>query len=184
MDALTQRAGGRCELCGDTSGLGPVSVDPSAEVDSENGAWLCMPCGAAIAGERPLNDERWFCLREAIWSEVPAVQVLAYRLLHRVEGAWASDLIDQAYLDEDTLAWAERGLGGPDTPEVVDCHGTPLADGDSVTLIKDLVVKGANFTAKRGTLVKKIRLGDDPTHVEGRVQKTSIMLKTCFLKRA
>jgi protein PhnA len=68
-------------------------------------------------------------------------------------------------------------------PQVVDSNGAVLMDGDSVTLIKDLDVKGANFTAKRGTLVKSIRVGDDPTHVEGRVNKMSIMLKTCFLKK-
>ena len=118
---------------------------------------------------------------------MPAVQVLSYRLLHRMSGeSWATDLIEQIYLDEENLAWAQKGIsaGGDSDVKVVDCNGTPLADGDSVTLIKDLDVKGANFTAKRGTMVKNIRLGDDPTHVEGKVNKTSIMLKTIFLKRA
>jgi protein PhnA len=47
-----------------------------------------------------------------------------------------------------------------------------------------LNVKGGGFTAKRGTLVKNIRTGADPTHVEGRVNKVAIFLKTCFLKKA
>jgi protein PhnA len=59
-----------------------------------------------------------------------------------------------------------------------------LVDGDAVTLIKDLDVKGANFTAKRGTLVKGIRLTDDPALVEGRVNGIAIYLKTAFLKKA
>jgi protein PhnA len=89
------------------------------------------------------------------------------------------------YLEDDVRAWAESGLqgGGDAGEEPVDSNGTVLSEGDSVTLIKDLDVKGTGFTAKRGTLVKNIHLGDDPTHIEGRVNKTAIMLKTCFLKR-
>ena len=56
--------------------------------------------------------------------------------------------------------------------------------GDGVTLIKDLDVKGAGFTAKRGTLVRPIRLTDNPEHVEGKVNKMAIVLKTQFLKKA
>jgi alkylphosphonate utilization operon protein PhnA len=59
----------------------------------------------------------------------------------------------------------------------------PWPTGDNVHIIKDLDVKGTTFTAKRGTLVKAIRLGEDPELVEGKVNGTSIMLKTCFLKK-
>lgn len=45
-------------------------------------------------------------------------------------------------------------------------------------------MKGANFGAKRGTLVKSIRLSDDPAYVDGKVNKSVIMLKTKFLKKA
>jgi protein PhnA len=68
--------------------------------------------------------------------------------------------------------------------KTVDSNGTELLEGDSVTLIKDLDVKGANFTAKRGTMVKNIHLTDNPEHIEGKVNKQSIVLKTCFLKKA
>jgi len=113
------------------------------------------------------------------------VQVLSWRLLKRMpEEQWAIDLLEQVYLEESVLAWAEAEERDIEEKVVVlDSNGAVLAEGDSVTLIKDLPVKGANFTAKRGTLVKNIRIGDDPTHVEGRVNKMSIMLKTCFLKR-
>ncbi|MGL5800184.1 MAG: PhnA domain-containing protein, partial [Plesiomonas sp.] len=57
-------------------------------------------------------------------------------------------------------------------------------DGDSVTLIKDLVVKGANFTAKRGTMVKNITLTSNPEHIEGRVNGVHIVLVAAFLKKA
>lgn len=66
---------------------------------------------------------------------------------------------------------------------MVDSNGTTLSEGDTVSLIKSLEVKGAGFTAKQGTIVRNIRLGDDPTHIEGKVNGTSIMLKTQFLKK-
>jgi protein PhnA len=68
--------------------------------------------------------------------------------------------------------------------EVRDSNGNLLADGDSVTLIKDLKVKGMSVTLKRGTLVKKIRLTDDPAEVDCKVSGSDIVLRTEFLKKA
>ncbi|PWJ58996.1 phosphonoacetate hydrolase [Dyadobacter jejuensis] len=68
--------------------------------------------------------------------------------------------------------------------EVKDSNGTLLAEGDSVTLIKDLKVKGSSVTLKRGKLVKNIRLTDDSGEVDCRVDGMSIVLKTAFLKKA
>jgi protein PhnA len=66
-----------------------------------------------------------------------------------------------------------------------DANGTKLADGDSVTLVKDLKVKGASTTLKRGTLVKNIRLTDDPEEIECNAEKVKgLVLKTQFLKKA
>lgn len=68
---------------------------------------------------------------------------------------------------------------------VKDSNGTPLADGDAVTLIKDLKVKGTSVTLKRGTLVKNIRLTDDEALVECNVEKVKgLVLRTEFLKKA
>ena len=118
---------------------------------------------------------------------MPAVQVMAYRLLYRLrDETWAADLLASAYLEEDILAWALMGCID-DTAEgqkTVDCNGTPLSDGDTITLIKGLDVKGANFTAKRGTVVKNIRLADDSALIEGRINGVSIFLKTCFIKKS
>ncbi len=68
--------------------------------------------------------------------------------------------------------------------EVRDSNGNLLADGDSVTLTKDLKVKGMSVTLKRGTLVKKIRLTDDPAEVDCKVGGSDIVLRTEFLKKA
>jgi protein PhnA len=66
-----------------------------------------------------------------------------------------------------------------------DRGGTILADGDNVTLIKDLKVKGTSVTLKRGTLVKGIRLTGDPDEIECRVEKVKgLVLRTEFLKKA
>ncbi len=66
-----------------------------------------------------------------------------------------------------------------------DCNGTLLQDGDSVTLIKDLKVKGANTTLKRGTLIKNIRLSYNPEEIECNAEKVKgLVLRTEFLKKA
>ena len=68
---------------------------------------------------------------------------------------------------------------------VKDSNGTELKDGDNVTLIKDLKVKGANTTLKRGTLIKGIRLTDDEAEIDCRHEKIKgLVLRTEFLKKA
>jgi protein PhnA len=68
---------------------------------------------------------------------------------------------------------------------VKDSNGTQLHDGDSVTLIKDLKVKGTSVTLKRGTLVKNIRLTDDEGEIECNAEKVKgLVLKTEFVKKA
>ena len=64
-----------------------------------------------------------------------------------------------------------------------DSNGAELVDGDSVTVIKDLKVKGSSMVIKRGTKVKSIRLTDVPEEVDCKIDGSSIVLKTCFLKK-
>ena len=64
-----------------------------------------------------------------------------------------------------------------------DSNGTELQDGDSVTVIKDLKVKGSSMVIKRGTKVKSIRLTENPEEVDCKIEGSSIVLKTCFLKK-
>lgn len=68
--------------------------------------------------------------------------------------------------------------------DVKDSNGTLLADGDSVTLIKDLKVKGTSTTLKRGKMVKNIRLTDNPEEIDCRIDKISMVLRTEFVKKA
>jgi protein PhnA len=67
---------------------------------------------------------------------------------------------------------------------VRDSNGAVLKDGDSVTVIKDLKVRGSSSVIKRGTMVKNIRLTEDADEVEGKVEKSVMVLRTEFLKKA
>lgn len=67
--------------------------------------------------------------------------------------------------------------------EVKDSNGNLLHEGDSVTIIKDLKVKGSSTVIKRGTVIKNIRLTDDEKEIEGRANKEQMVLKTEFLKK-
>lgn len=64
-----------------------------------------------------------------------------------------------------------------------DCNGTPLETGDSVTVIKDLKVKGSSMVIKQGTKVRSIRLTDNPEEVDCKIDGSGIVLKTCFLRK-
>lgn len=79
--------------------------------------------------------------------------------------------------------WNEGATSDEEVNVVKDSNGTVLADGDSVTVIKDLKVKGSSMVIKRGTKVKSIKLTEDPEEVDCRIDGTSIVLKTCFLKK-
>jgi protein PhnA len=67
--------------------------------------------------------------------------------------------------------------------ETKDSNGTLLAEGDSVKIIKDLKVRGSSQVLKRGTVVKNIRLTDDAEEIEGRVEKSMMVLKASFLQK-
>ncbi|MCE6951356.1 alkylphosphonate utilization protein [Cereibacter sphaeroides] len=146
---------------------------------------VCATCRAGIEAG-PVDAPHWQCLNEAIWSPEPAVQVLAWRLLKAMpEAPWARDLLDIAMLEADTLAWAEAGASGAATIVHRDTHGAVLSSGDTVTLIKDLPVKGAGFTAKRGTAVRNISLvPDNERQIEGRVEGQRIVILTEFVKKS
>ena len=179
IDTLMERSGGTCELCGNTEGLRAYTVTPGEEE-----ILICATCAETL--ENPSDNEaHWHCLNDSMWSSEPAVQVMAYRLLSKLG---KQDMLDMLYLEPDVQEWAEAGLTDESAEEAIavrDSNGNLLEEGDTVTLIKDLPVKGAGFTAKQGTVVKNIRMAPgDPTHIQGKVNGTTIFLKTEFLKKA
>jgi len=91
------------------------------------------------------------------------------------------------YLEENILNWAKASAEGSENLAVkhMDSNGNTLQAGDTVTLVKDLNVKGANFTAKRGTAVRGISLvADNAEHIEGRVNGQQIVILTKFVKKS
>ena len=67
---------------------------------------------------------------------------------------------------------------------VKDSNGNELSDGDSVQVIKDLKVKGSSANLKQGKVFKNIRLTDKDDEIECREGKSTLVLRTCFLKKA
>ncbi|MQY43356.1 PhnA protein [Epibacterium sp. SM1969] len=171
-----------CDLCGADASLLPLDV-PGGPDDGQ--ALICQDCAEQLSGE--LQPNYWRCLSTAMWSEKAAVQVLSARLLTCLsDHDWARDLREQLWLDEETQAWVDAMPAGgtPNDGAHKDSNGTPLEAGDTVVLVKDLPVKGAGFTAKRGTAVRNISLvQDNPEHIEGRVEGQRIVILTKFVKR-
>ena len=184
---LMERSGQRCELCGSDQHLSVFSVEPS-EGDADQSVLLCDTCKTQIENPEQMDPNHFRCLNDSMWSPVPAVQVLSYRLLHALKKeGWPIDLLDMMYLDDELKTWADAGLPNEDdddAPQTKDANGTVLNEGDDVTLVKDLDVKGAGFTAKRGTLVKNIHLSDNPLHIEGKVNGTQVVLVAAYMKKA
>jgi protein PhnA len=164
-----------CDLCSASEALSVYTVTPK-----EVTITICSICAETI--EDPISNEKhWNCLHDSMWSTEPAVQVMAFRLLTKLG---AQDQLDMIYLEEDVKAWAEAGLEEENIEPTRDSNGNILVEGDAVSIIKDLPVKGAGFTAKQGTTVKNIKMAQgDPTHIQGRVNGTMIFLKTEFLKK-
>jgi len=165
----------KCALCGATENLSPYKVEPREET-----ILLCETCLASHESPED-NASHWYCLNDAMWSEDPAVQVMAYRIYSRLGN---QEQLDMMYMEDDVKAWAEEGLVSENSEPVRDANGNLLQEGDSVTIIKDLVVKGAGFTAKQGTTVKNIKMvPNDPTHIQGKVNGSTIFILSKFLKK-
>lgn len=182
-DSLAHRAQNKCELCGSDKDLAVYTV--ASSLPQNNDIAVCGHCQEALSTEQFSESEHWRCLSESMWRQVPAVQVMSWRILSRLrEHAWAQDLLDMLYLEDDVLAWAKDGWSTDVKEPTKDSNGVVLQAGDSVTVIKDLDVKGTSFTAKRGTLVRNVSLTDNPEHIEGRVNGTRIVLLTCYVKKS
>lgn len=184
---LLQRSASKCELCGSSSKLSVYEIPPVSIATEENSILTCNTCKSQINDNSTMDVNHWHSLNDSMWNPVSAVQVMAWRQLKLLaRESWAQDLLDLLYLEPEVQQWAEADMSDNDVNIVLskDSNGATLLAGDSVTLIKDLDVKGANFTAKRGTMVKNISLTDNPAHIEGRVNGTRIVLLTKFLKKS
>lgn len=187
-EKLAARSGNICELCTASTPLNVYDVPPTASNLPNREIFICETCLNQIEKKEELNAKHWNCLSTSMWSEVLPVQVVSWRMLNRFRNeSWAADNLEMMYLDDETLEWAKatgdhEGDGSIDLHK--DCNGNILVGGDTVTLIKDLDVKGSTINAKIGTAVRNIRLVHDNTEqIEGKIDGQQIVILTKYVKK-
>lgn len=189
IKALESRAGGKCELCGSEEKLSAFEVPESPTHGVDAKVLMCASCKSQIEDPSLIDPNHWRCLNDSMWSPVPAVQVMAWRMLHRLKGeGWPQGLLDMMYLDEEMQSWAAAEGDAKDPSEKIvhrDVNGAILEAGDNVVLIKDLKVKGSSMVAKQGTPVRRISLDhENPEYIEGKVDGQQIVIITKYVKKA
>jgi len=188
LTELQQRSQLKCELCSSEEQMTIYEVPPSSEGTKDDSILICGTCADQIENPDHVEVNRWRCLTDSMWSEVPAVKVVVWRMLTRLRAeGWPQDLLDMMYLDEETLSWAKATVVGDESDNSIvhrDVNGVVLQAGDSVVLIKDLKVKGSSMVAKQGTAVRRISLDrDNAEYIEGKVGATQIVIVTKYVKK-
>lgn len=177
---LLNRCNGICELCSEEKATVDFTVSPKSDI-LDNQVALCSTCESNLSN----NDARdhWQFLSGSIWSAEPAVQSLSYRILYGMKDQpWANDIMEMVDLDESVITWATSIHEESEVHK--DAFGNVLENGDNVVLTQALKVKGTNFTASKGTVVKKIRLVSDNTgQIEGKINEQVIVILTQYVKK-
>jgi protein PhnA len=187
-EAVQKRSEGKCELCASTDNVQFYEVQPQDTRNEENCIVLCSKCIAQVDKKEELDSSHWSVLTQSMWSEVPGVQVIAWRMLNRLRNeSWAADALDMLYLDDEKLAWA-KATGDHEADASVDLHkdayGAVLQNGDTVVLTKSLDVKGSTVNARLGTVVRNIRLvADNTEQIEGRIEGQLIVILTKYVRK-
>ena len=181
---LKDRSGSKCEISGSEENLVVYTVAPKTDPTPENCILITQSLRDQIENPETTNPNDWRGLSDSMWNENLPVQIVSWRMHARLKN---TDMLEMMYLDEDALEWAKAtGEDEDDEGKIVhkDSNGNILLDGDSVVLIKDLDVKGATFTAKRGAAVHNIKLvWDDANLIEGRVENQNIYILTQYVKK-
>ena len=185
---LSERSNNECELCKSTTELGIYEIPPRSTKNVYDSIFICEKCKQQLDKKEELDSAHWQCLNESMWSEVPAVQVVSWRMLNRFRNeTWASEKLDMMYLDEENMAWAKETGDHENTADVdlhKDAYGALLQDGDTVVTTKSLDVKGSTINAKLGTVVRNIRLVKENTEqIEGKIDGQTIVILTKYLRK-
>jgi protein PhnA len=187
-EILLERSDNKCELCQATDTLNVYEVPPQTYADQDNCILICEKCQPQVEKKAELDSEHWRFLSDSMWSEIPGVQIVSWRMLNRLKHeSWASDNLDMIYLNDEALAWA-KATGDHDNDTAVELHrdsnNAVLQNGDAVVLTKSLDVKGSTLNAKMGTVVKNIRLVDDNTEqIEGKIEGQLIVILTKYVRK-
>lgn len=188
-DSLRERSDSTCELCSHPDNLSVFEIPQSPEQGLESSILICDTCREQIADPEKTDANHWRCLNDSMWSTIPAIQVMAWRMLNRLKAeGWPQDLLDMMYMEDEVKEWAKAGMQEEKTENSVlhkDSNGAVIEAGDTVVLIKDLNVKGSSLVAKRGTAVRRVSLvHDNPEQIEGKVEGQQIVILTKFVKKA
>ncbi len=108
---LTRRSGSKCELC-DTAGksLEIFEVPPvPEEPDYDKCIFICELCSEQLANPKSFDYDHWRSLNQKVWSEIPAIQVMAVRILRSISESqdWAQNILEEVYLDPEIEEWVE-----------------------------------------------------------------------------
>jgi protein PhnA len=182
---LKDRSESKCEISGAELDLNVYTLPPYTEESLAHSVLLAKHLKDQVENPANMNPNDWRSLSDSMWNENLPVQILSWRMLARLKNI---DTLEMMYLDEEALEWAKATGEGEEEDEnkIIhkDSNGVILHDGDSVVLIKDLDVKGATFTAKRGAAVHNIKVvWDDANLIEGRVENQHIYILTQYVKK-
>ncbi|SEN98058.1 phosphonoacetate hydrolase [Niastella yeongjuensis] len=179
---LQERSQGSCELCTVEPAAVAYAVNPKNNDAIENEVALCNTCLAAL--DQQNADSHWQCLSGSIWNNEPSVQALSYRIMYSYkEKEWANEIMSSVELDEAVVNWALYPFQTKEAHK--DSNGTELVNGDTVVLTQNLNVRGTNFTAPKGTIVRKIRLVPDNTEqIEGKINEQTIVILTKYVRKS
>ena len=185
--ALLNRANNQCELCKFKDDLLVYEV-PFGDKSISDCILICEKCHIQLQDNTKIEQSHWHCLKDAMWSEENAVKVVVYQILKVLN---KQDLLDMFYLKDDIKTWAnklnsdnnEKNKEDNKKENKKDANGNILNKGDTISILKELNVKGSHILAKRGTLVKNIKLSNLEGHIEGKINGTSIYIKCEFVKK-
>ena len=187
---VKKRAEDKCEFCAQYEHLEIYVVPKTPEyIEGQDTLVLvCKTCVSQFDDEENRDSNHWRCLNESMWSSAKPVQIMSWRMLHRLKSfGWSQDLLDMMYLDEQQLEWAAAEGDAEDKTDAIihrDVNGVILQTGDNVVLIKDLKVKGSSLVAKQGTSVRRISLDHENAElIEGKVGPTQIVIITKYVKK-
>lgn len=181
LEKLKERSEGLCELCSKTEATTAYVVSPKNADSIENQVALCNDCLQNIDADD--QGFYWRVVEGSIWNPEPSVQALSYRILQKYKDEdWASNVLSMVDVDEDVAQWALSGLAVAEVHK--DAFGNVLDNGDTVVLTQALDVKGTNFSAPKGTVVKRIRLvHDNHEQIEGKINEQMIVILTKYVKK-
>jgi len=182
--ALLKRGDSKCEFCKSDEDLSAYDIPPITQRSLDKSVLVCSSCLHQIENPEEMEPNHWRCLNDSMWSEIAAVQAMSWRLLNRLNGqglGWPDELLEMLYLEDDVKKWAMSDMRPVDEP-TLDMNGVPFTVGCSALLTKDRYITGANFMAKRGSIVKNIGLTHKSTSVDCNLNGFRIVLSTGYLK--